>query len=141
MIAKKAVRYLADYKKEFLNFHHAYLENGIDILTYDINELIRVLEKWENEDKDIKSFRVCSQKYTFGTKVTCQILNIESNYILCQFDDEYKLRGYLNTFDKKHNLSEFTLIQLVGKSVIECDILSFNSQHNSYDLKFVSVIE
>lgn len=139
--AKDAIEYLIDYRRLFLQGHYSFISEQKCISIYDIQEAKNSLEKWENEDPEIRMWVDCSKKYIAGTVIEAEIVKKDRGALICRFDEQYNLKGFLSTTDEEYSLSNEIYQTIEDNSVVRCRIIEYDLQHNSYQLRFIEIVE
>jgi len=90
---------------------------------YNLQEIIRRLDDWMNEDKILYSFKICNQQIQVYDKATNKILayvNNKLNYKMIEEYSAYKERMRLTEADHKNNTNEneFILLQYTNSLLI-----------------------
>lgn len=139
--AKDAIEYLIDYRQLFLQGHYSYIAEQKCISIYDVQNAKNSLEKLENEDPEIRMWIDSSKKYIAGTIIEADIIKKDRGALICRFDDQYNLKGFLSTTSEEYNLSNEIYQTIEDNSVVRCSIIGYDLQHNSYQLKFIEIVE
>ena len=139
--AKDAIEYLIDYRRLFLQGHYSYIAEQKCISIYDVQEAKNSLEKLEKEDNEIRMWIDSSEKYIAGTIIEADIIKKDRGALICRFDDQYNLKGFLSTTSEEYNLSNEIYQTIEDNSVVRCSIIGYDLQHNSYQLKFIEIVE
>ena len=77
---------------------------------YNLQEIIRRLDDWMNEDKILYSFKICNQQIQVYDKATNKILAYVNNKLNYKMIEEYPTKSI--------NESEFILLQYTNSLLI-----------------------
>ena len=73
--------------------------------------------------------------------IEADIIKKDRGALICRFDDQYNLKGFLSTTSEEYNLSNEIYQTIEDNSVVRCSIIGYDLQHNSYQLKFIEIVE
>lgn len=139
--AKDAIKYLIDYRDLFLQGQSSFIKENNYNYIYDIQDAQNSLEKWENEDLELKSWIECYEKYSTGTIVEVEIVKKDRGALICRFNDHFNTKGFLATNDEQYELSNESYQTLEESSIIRCSIIEYDLEYSSYQLKFIEFIK
>lgn len=137
--AKDAIEYLIEYRELFLHGQHSFIINEKCISIYDMQEAKNSLNKWSEEDTDLKNWIICNEKYKSDTIVEAEIVKKEQGAIFCKFDEQYKVKGFLSVHGPQYGLSDTFYQSLNENDVINCKIIEYSLEYDSYQLCFISL--
>lgn len=138
--AKDAIEYLIDYRNLFLQGQYSFIKEDNCNSIYDMQDAKNSLDKWRQEDSELRSWTESYEKYNTGTIVEAEIVKKDHGALICRFDDCYKLKGFLSINVDQYGLSDEIYYRLEENKIIRCSIIEYDLQHNSYRLKFIESI-
>lgn len=139
--AKDAIEYLIDYRQFFLQGQHSFIKEDECISIYDMQDSKNSLDKWRENDIELKNWTICYEKYSNNTVIEAVIVKKEQGAVICKFDDYYKLKGFLSVIGDQYKLSDEIYQTLEKNDIIQCRVISYDLQHDSYQLCYMSLIK
>lgn len=135
--AKDAIEYLIEYRELFLQGSSFFMNNDVRISLYDMQEVKNALNKWR-EDSEIKSWITCYEKYQKDTVVKAEIVKKDHGAIICRFDEQYQVKGFLSVNGPQYELSNMVYQSLKENDIINCKVIEYNLEYDSFQLCFIS---
>ena len=138
--AKDAIEYLIDYRNFFLQGQFSFLKEDNCISIYDVQDAKNSLDKWKREDSELKLWIECYEKYCIGTVIEAEVVKKVYGSVICRFDNCYNLKGFLSVNIEQYGLSEEVYQSLEENNTIQCKVIEYDFQYNSFQLKFLELI-
>ena len=137
LTASEMVKYLEDYRNEFCSHPEAFLYDGDQIGIYDMEDCKIAISKWLSNDSYVREEFAKLQSYPIGKSVVVNVINKGKNSLVCVFGENHNIKGFLSLLDSKYNL-DYTIYKTVNiNDKLVCEILEFDYDHKSFQLKFV----
>lgn len=140
LTAHDMIQYLSSYRAEFCSHPESYILNNEQIEIYDLSECKSAISKWIDADKNVKDGFMNLQTFLVGTQVMVKIVNKNNGGLVCQFGVNQDIKGFLSALDPKYQLRYSIFETLRENDQLECEILEFDYDHNSFQLKFISKV-
>lgn len=139
--AHEMIKYLSDYRNEFCSYPETYIiddaQNGI----YDLIECKEAIAKWLDNDKYLKNEFNNLQMFNLGANTKVTVISKSNGSLVCFFGDNRDVKGFISAVDSKYQL-DYEIYETIHESdILECEILEFDYEHNSFQLKYISKVE
>lgn len=141
LTANEMIKYLENYRAEFISHPEVYLLDGDQIGIYDLEDCKNAINKWLDNDSYVRGEFTKLQTYSIGKRVVANIVSKENNGLVCLFGENQDIKGFLSVLDSKYNL-DYAIYETieVGENLI-CEIVEFDYDHRSFQLSFVNKFE
>ena len=141
LTANEMINYLCDYRSEYCSHPETYIADGEHLEIYNMHECREAIKKWIVEDKYVKDNFDNFQIYKKGNTVIATVVNKNSGALVCSFDTERSIKGFISALDSKYSL-EYSVYETISEnSQLECQVLEYDYDHKSFQLKFISRVE
>ena len=138
--AKDLLDYLEMYRKEYVARPDIYIKEDEGNCIFNLEPCIDAVNRWIENDSHLKENVEKLSLYIPGCSVNVNIKKKKSNSLTCLINDVDGQKGFLSTLESKYNLDYQTYQTLNEKDNIKCEVLSFDYDHNSFQLKFIERI-
>ena len=138
--AKDLLAYLESYRREYVAKPEVYIKDEEDNSIFDLYPCIDSVNSWIEKDPHIKE---CIDKlllYPIGGTVKANIKMKKSNGLTCLINDIDGHKGFLSTLEARYNLDMLTYSKLNEEDTIICEVLSYDYDHNSFQLKYIESV-
>ena len=132
--------YLDDYRKCNYASPSVYLQNGEILSVYDLQESKAGFEKFISGDSYLKEQLVSFDKYPKGKKVEVQVVHKEKGGVVVTLSATDGIKGFLSQFEQKYCMSKSIYDICHEGDWLSCEIIEYDYVHNSYQLKYLSLI-
>lgn len=140
MTAHDLIGYLTEYRKEFSSSPEIYLTNEGQIEMYNLDECVNALNKWLENDSFVKESFNALQNHPFSSMVAVEVVSKNSGALVCKFGEQKELKGFISALDAKYGLGHEQYEQIFVGQHLECSILEYDWDHNSFQLKYLKTI-
>jgi len=141
LTANEMIKYLESYRSEFISHPEAYLLDGDQISIYNLEDCKNAINKWLDNDSYVRGEFAKLQTYPIGKRVLSNVVSKVNNGLVCLFGENQDIKGFLSVLDSKYNL-DYAIYETieVGEHLI-CEIVEFDYDHRSFQLRFVEKYE
>ena len=140
LTANELIQYLSNYRSEFTSRPNTYLVNDDQLELYDLSECKDAIDKWINDDKYVKDMFGNLQTYRAGMQVKVTVTSKNNGALVCRFGTNQDIKGFISALDSQYQLSFSTYESLSESDQLECEVILFDYDHKSFQLKFISKI-
>lgn len=138
LTADEMIHYLELYRLQYSSHPEIYIKDGEQIGIYDLRECKNAISKWIEDDKYVKSGFENIHKYTAGTHVTAIVVDKNNGSLVCTFGVEQTVKGFISAIDPLYQLGYVIYEDIVVSDALECEIIEYDYDHNSFKMKFIS---
>ena len=135
--ASELLSYLASYRNEYAARPDAYIDDENVGSIYDLRPSIEAVNHWIESDSQIKETLHKIDIYPSGSNVDAAIIKKEHSCLICLIDSLDGNKGFLSVVDSKYNLKPEEYETLKEADVIRCEVLSYDIDHDSFQLKYI----
>ena len=140
MTAHDLIWYLIEYRKEFRSSPEIYLANEDQVAIYNMDDCVNALDKWLESDSFVKESFTALQDHPFSSMVVVEVVSQDNGALVCRFGEQKELKGFISALDTKYSLTYEQYEQIVVGQYLECSILEYDWDHNSFQLKYLKTI-
>lgn len=140
MTVHDLIGYLTEYRKEFCSSPGIYLTNEGQIEMYNLDECVNALNKWLENDSFVKESFNALQNHPFSSMAIVEVVSKNSGALVCKFGERKELKGFISALDAKYCLEYEQYEQIFVGQHLECSILEYDWDHNSFQLKYLKAI-
>lgn len=140
LTANDLIQYLGDYRSEFCSHPESYVLNGEQIAVYDLSDCKSAICKWVDSDQKIKVSFASVQTYQPSSIVTASVAKKDNGALVCYFGEE-KNKGFISALDAKYDLDYSEYEKIEENDQLECEVLEYDYEHRSFQLKYIAKIE
>jgi hypothetical protein len=139
LTASELVAYLETYRADYYAHADAYLIDAEENCVYNLTECKTAIAKWLESDSSLNEEFQRVQRYKVGTQVKGKVGKKEHNGIICLIGED-ETKGFLSTLDRKYDLSFSEYSQISDDDKLCCEILEYDYNHKSFQLRFIERI-
>lgn len=140
MTAHDLIGYLIEYRKEFRSSPEIYVVNEDQIEIYNMEECVNALDKWLENDSFVKENFTALQDHPSSSMVVVEVVSQNSGALICRFGEQKELKGFISALDAKYGLAYEQYEQIFVGQYLECSILEYDWDHNSFQLKYLKTV-
>lgn len=139
--AQDMIQYLSSYRSEFCSHPESYIINGEQMSIYDLSDCKKAISKWIDNDEYIKAEFSNLQLYHEGVSVQVTVAKKSSNSLVCFFGINQNVKGFISAIDTRYQL-QYTIYDTISENdLLDCEIIEFDYDHKSFQLKFIRKVE
>jgi hypothetical protein len=142
--ANEMIQYLSSYRTEFCSRPKTYIadDEQMEVMEiYDLSECKDAINKWIDDDKYVKDGFIKLQTYQMGTQVKATVASKVSGGLVCLFGINQDIKGFISVVDPKYQLAFSTYKAIKENDLLTCEVLEFDYDHKSFQLKYLSKVE
>ena len=139
--AQDMLCYLDSYRQEYFAKPEIYIADGKHGDIFDLGVCKKAVLGWIDNNPEVKKIIEKMSLYNAGTKVTALVFQKQKGSLTCLIDGKDGLKGFLSEYQEKYNLTHDDYQTMKIGDVIQCEIISFDTYHESFQLKYISVCD
>lgn len=140
LTANEMLQYLYNYRMEYCSHPELYISEGEYKEIYDLSDCKDAVSKWVDGDRYLKDDFQHVQTYLPGKQVEVTVAKKDNGALVCIFGDNRNIKGFISAFDPKYHLDYVVYQSINENEQLICEILEFNYDHKSFQLKFISKV-
>lgn len=133
------IQYLDTYRNEFCSHPESYIADNEQAAIYDLRNCKSAIGKWIDSDKYIKDGFSNYQTYQKGSSVIAKVVNKSSGSLVCFFGEDQNIKGFISALDAQYQLDYSSYEEINEGDLLRCEILEYNYDHRSFQLKYLSI--
>lgn len=138
LTAGEMIQYLDGYRNEFCSHPESYILNGEQISIYDLSDCKDAINKWIEDDHNVKDWVDKIKTYQPGLFVVIEVMKKSSGALICRFVENTNIKGFLSALDARYQL-DYSVFQVINENDrLNCEILEYDYEHRSFQLKYIS---
>lgn len=141
LTAHEMIEYLSEYRKEFCSYPESYIIDDAQNAIYNLAECKDAIGKWLDNDKHLKNEFDKLQIFYSGVNIRGTVINKGSGSLVCLFGINGDIKGFISALDRRYQLEYVVYDAIHEGDMLECEILEFDYEHNSFRLKYISKVE
>ena len=135
--AKDLVDYLIDYRNQYYNVSSELIAEEDFITPYDMCLSSNAIDQWVKSDTVLCKIVGALSSFTKGMKVNAKVLNKSNGGIICSISDD-EVKGFTAVMNAMYALPSEVYEKVLVGDIIQCEIIDFDFQHNSFQLKYLT---
>ncbi len=141
LTSSEMINYLYGYRTEYCSHPETYITDGEHLEIYNMHESKEAIKKWIDQDKYVKTSFDNIQIYKAGVNVKATVVKKNGGALVCSFGVEKNIKGFISALNSKYFL-EYPVYETINEnSQLECQVLEYDYDHGSFQLKFISKVE
>ena len=133
--ARDLVKYLSEYRKEYIFDSAELLGDTMFVEPYDMSESSNAIQQFIKHDPQLREEICRIERYVVGTKVEATVAWRGEGSIICSLG-EGDGKGFIATKNQKYALSDEMFDLLQPGVTFSCQIIDYSYAHQSFQLKF-----
>lgn len=140
LTANDLITYLDKYRKEYFAKPEWYLADGKQSQLFDLEICKAAISNSIERDPYIKSTLLAMQTFAPGVKTIAEVVKKDNMSFVCVISSgDYNVKGFISAFEvTKYGLSPDQYDQISEGDIIECEVIEYNYEHRSFQLRFLS---
>ena len=130
------VNYLIEYQKQLFSSGRLLIKEEEQITPFDLTTILSSIKHRIQQDYDINKTINAINLLSKGTKVNARVLSKNNGGLVCSLLDE-GMKGFTAVKNAMYALPHDVYETVQAGSVIECEIIEYNYEYNSFELKFL----
>ena len=135
--AKEMLHYLEWYRNEYFARPEAYIAEGKYENIFDLSICRNAVLNFIEKDSFLKDIIDKMARYNVGEKVHAIVIQKQKGSLVCLVNGVDGLKGFLSEYEEKYNMSHSVYQEVVQGDEIKCEIISFDTFHGSFQLKYI----
>ena len=107
--------------------------------TFDFERCRLSIKSWIDSDTRVSEAISFIDKYAFNVALTAIVVNKNNGGVVCRVGND-GAKGFLTTTDIQYGLDSSTYNKIATGDTLSCEIFAFDNNHNSFQLKFVEIL-
>lgn len=141
LTANEMIDYLIEYQKEFCSYPEQYICDERELQMCNLNECKETIEKWIQDDPYVKEEFVNIELFKPDSVIYAKVENKNNGALICFFGDDNSIKGFISAYDKRYKL-DYSVYEIIEEGdILKCEIMDFNEQHKSFQLRYISKVE
>lgn len=135
------IQYLDTYRNEYCSYPESYIADDEQVIIYDLGDCKSAIKKWIDGDKYLKDGFTNYLTYRTGSGIIAKVVNKNNGALVCYFGGDQNIKGFISALDAQYHLDYSSYEEINEGDQLKCEILDYNYDHRSFQLKYISIAE
>ena len=134
------IRYLEVYRKEYFARPNQYIQEGKYRSIFDLGICNEAIARWLENNSSVRDTLKLMSAYSIKENVQAKVIKKQKGSIMCLINGVEGHRGFLSIHGEKYHFSYENYQQIHEGSIICCVVMSFDIEHESFQLKYINTV-
>ena len=133
--ARDLFEYLENYRKEYTMESLELIAHN-DVSPFDLGQCRSIIDQWITSNPILAETVSRIDKYSEGSIVYAKVVSKNAGSLVCIIGED-DVKGFLTTTKSRYELQYPIYSKVAIGDILSCEVLEYDSDHNSFQLKYV----